>query len=571
MDEAAPGGDKTKAKPSAEPGQRGWAERTWPFWLAFFLLAASGRVYVAASYFSPTVDEGAHIAGGLEWIQRGVYRLEEQHPPLARVAAAAGPYLAGSRIESHPRASISEAGRAVLYWGGRHKRTITLARLGILPFLIAMCLAVAVWTRRWFGAAGSIVAVALISQEPTVLAHSALATTDLGSAAMTFIAIGSLYAALSRPSLKTALAAGVCCALALLTKFSAIPFVTLSFGCLVACRTLLPPDASKGERLPRRRLALLAATAMLAGALVVWGGYRFSVGRLLFKHERPHVPLMRIADLLSVSRDRMYSLAEARVYPGGELLRGILEVKDHNRVGHRAFLLGEIRQDGWWYFFPVVLGVKTTIPFLLLGIGGLVLAAVRGYRRRDWRLCALTGCAVVILAFAMTSRINLGVRHILVLYPLLATAAAGYGPLPGKSNKALGAVVLLLCWQSVESVRAHPDYLPYFNVIAGSHPEEIRVDSDLDWGQDLDRLAEACRRLGIKRLRLAYFSGADLEWHGLPEVQPLRSGERAAGWIAISLSHLKLHPERYSWLESHEPYALVGKSIRLYRIPEERP
>jgi hypothetical protein len=323
--------------------------------------------------------------------------------------------------------------------------------------------------------------------------------------------------------------------------------------------------------LPLRRWAQLAAAATLVGAFVTWSTYGFSFGPLLFKYERPHVPLMHLADLLSMSHDRMSELVEAPIYPGGELLRGILEVKDHNRVGHKAFLFGEISSFGWWYFFPVVTAIKTTIPLLLLGLGGLLLAVIEGYRRRDWRLCALTGCAVVIMAFAMTGNINIGVRHVLILYPLMATAAAIYGPRLGKSKKVLAVVLLLLGWQSVESARAHPDYLPYFNAIAGPHPENIRVDSDLDWGQDLDRLAEACRKLEIKKLHLAYFSWAVMERHGILESERLLPEERPAGWVAVSISYIKLQPERYGWLEDYEPYMLVGKTIRLYHFPEEQP
>jgi hypothetical protein len=223
------------------------------------------------------------------------------------------------------------------------------------------------------------------------------------------------------------------------------------------------------------------------------------------------------------------------------------------------------------YFFPVAFGVKTPIPFLLLGLASLGMLLVTGFRQRDWRLPALAGCLVAIMACAMTANLNLGVRHILVLYPLLALAAASLGGVVRQSKAAMATVVVLLGWQTAESLHAHPDYLPYFNQIAGDHPEDFLVGSDLDWGQDLLRLAATAQELGIERLHLAYSGSAEPAFFDFPKLTEIAEGDRPTGWVAISLTRLKLYPERYGWLESYEPYTLVGKSIRLYRIPEEQP
>ena len=57
----------------------------------------------------------------------------------------------------------------------------------------------------------------------------------------------------------------------------------------------------------------------------------------------------------------------------------------------------------------------------------------------------------------------------------------------------------------VASVRAHPDYIAYFNELARGRPELVRVDSDLDWGQNFDRLARRLRTRGIKKVSLGMF------------------------------------------------------------------
>src|SRR5208282_3337684 len=99
----------------------------------------------------------------------------------------------------------------------------------------------------------------------------------------------------------------------------------------------------------------------------------------------------------------------------------------------------------------------------------------------------------------------------------------------------------LLSWHLVSSVRAHPDYLAYFNEFAGRRPEDVLIDSDLDWGQDLLRLSAALQQRHVDQVSIAYAGSAklDLNNFGLPPFHVLVPHERPTGWIAISLLPLK--------------------------------
>ena len=548
--------------------------RRWRWWVFGLIAAAVVRIVLTATAFPQFYDEPVHIVCGLEWLGQGAYTIEEQHPPLARVATAIGPYLAGLRSPAGTdNANMWRVSNRVLDESADYLQTLLLARLGILPFFIVACVLVAVWAKRWFGAEGAIIATVLLTTTPTVLAHAALATTDMAAAATLLLALGSLFAAIARPALTTAVIAGCCIALALLTKFSSIPFLAVSIPVMIFFRWLLGPALPWRSGAERRRVSRLLLVAVVVCGLTVWAGVRFSVGPLLLPSDiaTKGFPFPSIPKITGLSQDRVIGILEAPVYPAGEIFRGVLEVHEHNHSGHRAYLLGEVAKHGWWYFFPVAFGVKTPIPFLLLGLVSLGMLFVTGFRRRDWRLPALGGCAVAIMAIAMTANLNLGVRHILALYPLLALAAASLGGAALRSRAVMAAVVVLLGWQSVESLRAHPDYLPYFNQIAADHPEDFLVGSDLDWGQDLLRLEQTVRELEIDKLHLQYSGSASPAFFDFPELAYLAADDRPTGWVAVSLTSLKLYPERYGWLESYEPYALVGKSIRLYRIPEEQP
>ena len=173
----------------------------------------------------------------------------------------------------------------------------------------------------------------------------------------------------------------------------------------------------------------------------------------------------------------------------------------------------------------------------------------------------------------MTSTINIGVRHVLPIFPLMAiTAGIGAVWLWGLTRHrvlARSVVLVLLAWQVGASARAHPDYLPYFNELAGAHPERLLRDSDLDWGQDLLRLADTVRARGIDTLSIAYFGDADVARLVPAVARPFGPAEHPVGWIAISeqwLSHTDPQYAGYRWLRSVEPVARVGKSIKLYRV-----
>ena len=90
--------------------------------IAFLVLVLLGSIRIISTYaiFSATYDEPAHLATGMEWLDLGTYRLEPQHPPLARVLTALGPYLAGAR--NHGLRNINVEGTAILSAGGTRKR-----------------------------------------------------------------------------------------------------------------------------------------------------------------------------------------------------------------------------------------------------------------------------------------------------------------------------------------------------------------------------------------------------------------------------------------------------------------
>jgi len=557
-------------KAALPPRQIAWAVA------GVLIVLSMARIVATYKVFSQVLDEPAHVACGMEWLDRRTYTYEVFHPPLARIAVALGPYLDGLRSGSQK--DMWREGNAILYARGRYSHNLALARLGVLPFYVLAAVIVWIWSRRLFGEGAAVVAVLLFTSLPPVLAHAGLATTDMPLTASLSAALLALTVWIGQPTRTRTLILGLTVTLAVLSKFSALMFLPACGLTMFVCFWAEGrPDRSK--RLGWRRL--VKAVGIVAGmaALLVWAGYRFSLHPLNTLADRPHATIDRYFGASGRGHDRAYAVAETLPVPAPEFLVGIGSVVHDARLGRPAYLLGKIRQDGWWYFFPVALGVKSPIPFLLLACMGLMILLRRGWRSGEWGRLAPGAAAIVLLLVCLPSRINIGLRHILPIYPLLSIVA-GYAALrlwsAGRYRRAArGVVVGLISWQVIVSALAHPDYLAYFNEVAERHPDRILVDSDLDWGQDLLRLSEAVRSRGLPSLAIAYFGSADLTRHGLPPSQKLGPYQQATGWIAISEFKLKFgeyhHPpyKGYEWLEAYQPVALVGRSIRLYYVPEK--
>ena len=477
---AAPGW--TAAKPvEAAPGAVAmFLERYAPVLFLVLVLIASARIVATYGIFNHTFDEPAHIACGMEWLDKGVYRWEPQHPPLARVAAALLPYLAGVRSQNTPNVdeySFSREGLAILYHDHRYDRVLMLARLGILPFFWIACVVVYWWGRRYYGAAAAVAAVFLFSFLPPVLAHASLATTDMAFTAFLGAAFltGTIW--LEEPNLKTGAAFGAATGLAIVSKFSTLAFFPAGILALACYLFAARFDSKRIMQAVRPRAASFGLAVGVACALV-WAVYRFSFGA-----PGGHgIPM-----------------------PAPELFQGIRDVAEHNQHGHPGYLMGAYSRFGFWYFYPVVLAVKTPIAFLLLLCAGLWLAVrKRAFGPKGWIPPAIAAGMLLIAAF---SRINIGVRHVLPVYmffSMIAGAALLRLIQDAGARKWVPAVLLaLVAWFAASSLLSHPDYLPYFNEFAGSEPEKIVVDSDLDWGQDVKRLAARLRQAGAREVTFA--------------------------------------------------------------------
>src|SRR4029077_18051106 len=83
------------------------------------LLIGVGLLRIVSTYhvFNHNIDEGAHLACGIQWFQ-GAYTYDRKHTPIARISMALLPYLDGMR--GYGNESYWQEGVLLLSTGGRY-------------------------------------------------------------------------------------------------------------------------------------------------------------------------------------------------------------------------------------------------------------------------------------------------------------------------------------------------------------------------------------------------------------------------------------------------------------------
>jgi hypothetical protein len=278
--------------------------------------------------------------------------------------------------------------------------------------------------------------------------------------------------------------------------------------------------------------------------------------------------------------------------PAHEFIHGLLYLDAHGRSGHSAYMMGKISQRGFWLFYPVALFVKTpplTLFLIVAGIGFLIVG------RRDPEWATFAGYALgggALLVVAAFNPINLGLRHVLVVYPLLAMAGALglVRALEAMTSRSMIAIVasFIVVGQAICLAQSFPNQLAYFNRFAGNDPGWMLSDSDLEWGQDVLALERYFAKHPVDHV---YFVGnGSALWcrHTLPTLIPLPPTGTVDGWIVVFERPYRLNsrgpmidvcgnpvsPENVAavdpgwldWLHLREPKAYVGAGVRIYYV-----
>ncbi|MGW4528570.1 phospholipid carrier-dependent glycosyltransferase [Amycolatopsis sp. NPDC004378] len=523
--------------------------RRWPPALVVAALLAQMAVAMLATAVaqSPTIDEPVYVGTSVVYLQQHSLRYNPEHPPLGKLLIGAGLAFADVHLDPAFTGDQTQLGRHVLYESGNDPgRLLLLARLPVIVLTLLFGLVVFLFARDLTGSAGGVTALALYAFSPDLIAHGSLATLDVPVAGFVLTSAWLLWRARDRPARYLPLA-GLALGAAVATKMSALAAVPVLLGLVV-----VSVGHHRGPQRTLRRLGFGVAAAVAVAVIaiaVVWAAYLVVDPRLRWAAPPALHGPRALVDWLPLPRPYLDGM---RVQFGFE-----------DQVWS-TFLLGRYHAGPVWYYLPAALLVKLPLGALALGIAGAVaLVAVR--RLRPAAAYVLLPAAV-LLAAAMTSARDLGVRYALFVPMFLAVAAAGLVVV--RPRWVHVAVAVLAGYAAVSSLRTFPYYLPYSNeAFGGPARTHLRLhDSNVDWGQDLGRLAQRYRG---QRIWLVYKGSGVPSAYGLDAADPRTvPPDDVRGLLAVSDSAIAKADDRLTALLSGStPVDDVGHSITVYRRP----
>src|SRR5215831_2979503 len=568
------------------------------FVLVFAFLSISGFLQK-----SPTIDEPVHLFSGYSYLAWGDFRANPEHPPLAKLWAAL-PLLALGTKDSRasgpswnliPKYSPMEihtvnAAAEMLFRYNDASTLFFFAKLQMIILAIVLGWFIFLWSKELFGLAAGIASLFIYCLDPNILAHSQIIHTDLAFAAFFFVGTYFFWRVLNRLTWTSLLLTTLFFGLAANTKYSYLP-ILIAWGILGLIKVVSPEPQRCAIGKPRELYGRQEKAVALAGVLgcvlfvayvLIWVVYGFHFDAIPGGSE--HLPMAQEMPRNPVLHGFVSFLINYRLFPEAWIYGQLFIFNNVNRV---AYLLGELSDKGFWLYFPVAFVVKTPLPTLLL----ILAAAVLWIRKRNGRSPELFLMVPVIVYFtlAVLSRMNIGLRHILPIYPFLFVLIGGTVTHLWQNGSRIkrAAVVLLGFWYLWSSASAYPHYLTFFNEIAGGprNGHRVLVDSNLDWGQDLVGLKRWMDTGGVQKIQLLYFGFCNIaepQYYGIDAIylpgscayrpSMAKQDRNLPAYLAISATYLygpALEEGQREWVKAFRtipPITTVGHSIYVYSV-----
>lgn len=499
----------------------------------------------AAKQDSVTTDEGIHLLAGYTYITRYDFRLDPEHPPFLKEIAAV-PLLFFEDLKI-PIDGLWEKAGNIYYDAWRETRTMAEEFLflsgndankiifwGRLPFIILTLLlgfAVYYWAKKIYGEKAGVFAAFLVLLMPNILAHGHLINTDLGLSLFLFLAVFFWVKFLKATNWLNLLLSAVFVGLTLASKYTGAILIPIIIILTLLKLVYLPCSEADDNVFKKWWQYFLGLIGLfIFGTIIIWATYGFSI----------HFP--------------------------AEFVKGITFVGYHALGGHGSYLLGQSSNTGWWYYFPVAIWYKTSLPFFIF----LILAIVfwkKNKSKDTFDEMALIVSPFIFLVISMTSKADLGVRHVLPIFPFLAVLisrsinlidfrAIKFFKINMKRIIPALLFLLLMLWYLLSSISSYPNYLAYFNESAGGPKGGYKIlgDSNLDWGQDIFRIKTYLDQHQISNGFILYpWDGNDaLKYYDISLTPYPWNNKNIKGHLVISVTYYQLPEMRWLDVFPHE-------------------
>ncbi len=471
-------------RPTGLGDQANSALRKYPWleWLIPVALCAAmfGQLPLSVRQVSQTSDEATHLYSGYRYLKCGDLTLSPEHPPLAKVIAAAPLLAMNFEVNCAPfkGTDLQQAFTGLTWFYTQNwPAALASARMAISIFTVGLCLLVWITARRMFGIPTAIVASLLLIFEPNVLAYGSLVMTDAPVTCMLLFAVMGFYLWVRQRTILFFLLTALAMGLTLLAKDSGVVVVPI-LGALAITDALAQPKGGRPKwQLALRNLLAVALISVLALG-IVWSGYgmRFAAypAATQLQDPRPTAP--------SASQRVMLELGDRHLLPQA-YLEGFARTLAISNQGSVAFVAGKTYLHAPWFSTPLNFLIRNTAAMLaMILLAGFGIAITFRQQRRK-RLFLLVPAAIY-LAVCLHASINVGVRYLLPMFPFLLIAVAdGCVELARRVRWVSYALPCLLVLHAASSLHAYPNYLSYANDLWGGPARAYKYEPWLDWGQ----------------------------------------------------------------------------------------
>jgi len=588
--------------------------------IAFLLIAISGTLASLSMIKDSSIrDEMPHIIAGYSYLTKLDYRINPEHPPLIKEFSALpllfqDIYFPEEDVSWKDRVNDQWAlGDKFLYqYGNDADQMIFSGRLLMVLVFLAGGWVLYRWIERVTRKREvALVGLILYLFSPNLIAHGRFITTDMGMTVFSIFALYAYYLYLEKPTWKMLIFAGLVFGFAQLAKFSAVMLIPAFF---VAAFLYGVGSYREGKfkAMFREVIKQLSRVTliMIIGYLLV--GIWYTVHLAGMPKEVQHQLIgesISTYELAGIEfKSMLHVFTESPVLrPYAQYLLGFFMVTAHTTVGHTTFFFGEVGKN-WPEYFTFAYLLKEPLAGQFLFYFAVLVLFVEGIRRAiriandkkskpvehmaTWTrmnavLLGYFFLALVIFVMSSLNKLQLGIRYIVPIFPFMYLFVAYmlsvfWENIRDRKQYGLyyfniSVLIVTLVWYIGTAFAAFPHYLPYFNELKGGPKEAYKyfVDSNLDWGQDLIRLAEFVDDNNIEHIKVDYFGGGNLDYYlgGKYEWWGCDRGP-TTGWIAVSVSPIQWcsqadYDDSYHWLtDNYKPVEQIGYSIFVYYVPE---
>jgi hypothetical protein len=515
---------------------------------------------------SPTADEVAfHTVNGFTYLKTADYRMSPANPPMIREWMAL-PWLIFRPTLDLSKTSWQEAdsvpfAKDFFYKDNRYiaDKLLYSSRFMITLLGVALGFIIFIWSRRMYGVWGGVLSLVVYSFCPHFVAHSSLATTDIGVTLFSVAAGYCLWEFLTRSSRVFWIGMLTCLSLAFAAKYNSIVLGPIFLFIILI---------KKGPRIFFQTLFTLA----LFSFFIVWATYLFEFKPLLGggvpRVEEKIGYIRGILNALSIHGDQpvdsVLRMAKSWPVPMPSYFLGLAGIVRSHRSPYLHYAFGEWTTATVWYYYFFVFFVKMTVASLVL-IGARAATAFKMKEApiRTGDLIILLPTALIFLSTCFDST-SVGIRYLFVPMALLYVWVGGLGQWLSSKLVKIGVAVLLLAHLAATAL-SFPNYLSYFNFLIGGSSQGYRYvrGSDVDWGQGLKSLKKYLNQKGIERVGLIYFGlASDPTFYGI-DFDPVSGEEKIRPQnkvYAISVFTL----EYAEWTKKYKPTVVIDNCMNVY-------